>query len=407
MSFDVQKIRQDFPILQQRVRDNKTLVYLDNAATGQKPQAMIDAIIQYYQWNNANVHRGIHCLGERATLAYEGARETVQHFLNAKHSEEVVFVRGTTEAINLVAYCFGQAEVHAGDEIVITAMEHHANIVPWQVICEQKGATLKVVPITPEGDIDLKTFEDILTSNTKLVAFTHVSNTLGTINPVEDMIAIAKQKGIPTLLDGAQAAPHMKVDVQALDCDFYVFSGHKCFGPTGIGVLYAKSPWLERLPPYQTGGSMIEQVTFGKTTYTKPPHKFEAGTPNIADAVGLAESLRYIEALTWDAVEAYEHALAIYLCEALKAVPGLKMIGDPKCFVGVASFVFKDIHAHDVASILDAEGIAVRVGHHCTMPLMDFYKVPATVRASISFYNTREEVDALVDGLQKVNEVFA
>ncbi|GJM07284.1 MAG: cysteine desulfurase [marine bacterium B5-7] len=406
MTFNVNTLRKDFPILSQRVRGGQPLVYLDNAATTQKPHAVINAISEYYRMNNANVHRGIHCLGERATAAYEGARETVSRFLQAKHSDEIVFTRGTTESINLVAHCFEKAVLQAGDEVLISMMEHHANIVPWQQACAATGATLKVIPITEAGELDYDVFADMLNEKTKLLALTHVSNTLGTINDVKMCIDKAKEKNIPVLLDGAQAAPHMAINVQDLDCDFYVFSGHKIFGPTGIGVLYAKSDWLDRLPPYQTGGSMIETVSFEETTFAKAPHKFEAGTPNIADAVGLAAAIDYLQTLDWTLVRAYESGLANYLHTQLRQVYKLNLLGDAKNKVGVASFVFDEIHAHDVGAILDDAGIAVRVGHHCTMPLMQFYDVPATVRASVCFYNTMEEVDALVDGLEKVKKVF-
>jgi cysteine desulfurase/selenocysteine lyase len=405
-SFDVQKVRDDFPILKTTVH-GKPLVYLDNAATSQKPQAVIDATTRYYSADNSNIHRGVHLLSQRATTQYEDARIKVQNFINAAHSQEVIFVRGTTEAINLVVNTYGRANVRAGDEILITTMEHHSNIVPWQILCEEKGATLRVVPINDEGDLILEEFDKLLNSRTKLVSLAHVSNALGTINPVRRIIESAHSLGVPVLLDGAQAAPHTKINVQALDCDFYAFSGHKLFGPTGIGVLYGKSQLLDAMPPYQGGGDMIATVTFDKTTYNTLPYKFEAGTPNIAGTIALGTAIDYVNQIGLDNIANYEHELLAYGTEALSQVPGLRLIGTAKEKASVFSFVLEGIHPHDVGTILDREGIAVRTGHHCTMPLMNRLGIPATSRASLAFYNTKDEIDALVAGIHKVKEVFA
>jgi cysteine desulfurase/selenocysteine lyase len=404
--FDVQKLRRDFPILRQRIH-GRTLVYLDNAATSQKPQVVIDAICRYYERDNANIHRGVHFLSEHATEEYEGARRTVQQFLNAADASEIIFVRGATEAINLVAQTYGRTNVHAGDEVFITAMEHHSNIVPWQILCEEKNARLRVAPISDSGELLLEDFEKLLGPRTKIVALTHISNALGTINPVWRIIEMARRWNIPVLVDGAQAVPHLKVDVQALDCDFYVFSGHKLYGPTGIGVLYGKSALLEAMPPYQGGGDMISSVTFEKTIYNKLPYKFEAGTPHVAGAIGLGAAIEYVNGLGMDNIAAYEHELLAYATEAVSTIPGIRVIGTAKEKAGVLSFLLDTIHPHDIGTILDQEGIAIRTGHHCAQPVMQRLGITATARASFAFYNTREEVDALVEGIQKVREVFA
>jgi cysteine desulfurase/selenocysteine lyase len=403
--FDVEKVRHDFPILQQKVH-GRTLVYLDNAATSQKPQVVIDAILRYYALNNANIHRGVHFLSERATEEYEGARRTVQGFLNAVEANEIIFVRGATEAINLVAQTYGRAQVHAGDEVLITAMEHHSNIVPWQILCEEKGARLRVAPITDSGELLLEDLGNLLGPRTKIVAMTHVSNALGTINPVQKVIEMAHQWNIPVLIDGAQAVPHLQVDVQALDCDFYVFSGHKVYGPTGIGAMYGKSALLDRMPPYQGGGDMISSVTFEKTTYNKLPYKFEAGTPHVAGAIGLGEAIEYANDLGMDNVAAYEHELLAYATESVSAISGVRLIGTAREKAGVLSFLLDGVHPHDIGTVLDQEGVAIRTGHHCAQPVMQRFGIAATARASFALYNTREEVDALVEGILKVREVF-
>jgi cysteine desulfurase/selenocysteine lyase len=381
-------------------------VYLDSAATTQKPQAVIDALVHYYTHDNANVHRGVHALSERATRAYEGARERVRRFLNARDTKEVIFVRGCTEAINLVAQTFGRSKVGAGDEVLITAMEHHSNIVPWQMLCQQQGATLKVVPVDERGDLRLEEVEKLLTPRTRLFALTHVSNALGTVNPVRELVRQAHLRGVPVLVDGAQAVPHFPVDVQALDCDFYTFSGHKAFGPTGIGVLYGKAALLEAMPPWQGGGDMILTVTMEKTVYNRLPYRFEAGTPDIAGAVGLGAALEYLERVGMEAIWAHDRELLEYGARALESVPGVKLLGRGRERSGVLSFVMEDVHAHDIGTILDREGIAVRAGHHCAQPLLSCFGVVATARASLALYNTREDVDALVRGLHKVREVF-
>ena len=403
--FDVEKVRHDFPILQQKVH-GRTLVYLDNAATSQKPQVVIDAILRYYALDNANIHRGVHFLSERATEEYEGARRTVQGFLNAAEANEIIFVRGATEAINLVAQTYGRTQVHAGDEVLITAMEHHSNIVPWQILCEEKGARLRVAPITDSGELLLEDLGNLLGPRTKIVAMTHVSNALGTINPVQKVIEMAHQWNIPVLIDGAQAVPHLQVDVQALDCDFYVFSGHKVYGPTGIGAMYGKSALLDRMPPYQGGGDMISSVTFEKTTYNKLPYKFEAGTPHVAGAIGLGEAIEYANDLGMDNVAAYEHELLAYATESVSAIPGVRLIGTAREKAGVLSFLMDSVHPHDIGTVLDQEGVAIRTGHHCAQPVMQRFGIAATARASFALYNTREEVDALVEGILKVREVF-
>ncbi len=397
-------VRTDFPILEQDVH-GKALVYLDNAATSQKPRPVIDAITRYYETTNANVHRGVHTLSVRATELYEGAREKSRAFINAAEAAEIVFVRGTTEAINLVASSFG-ARVRAGDEVVISAMEHHSNIVPWQMLCQRSGAVLKVIPIDRRGEIRMDEYRKLLNERTRIVAVSHVSNSLGTVNPVAEMISLAHERRIPVLIDGAQAVPHFRVDVRALDADFYAFSGHKMFGPTGVGVLYARKSLLESMPPYQGGGDMIASVTFEKTTYNVLPHRFEAGTPDIAGVVGLGAAIDYIQALGYEAIESYENELVAYAVDKLSSVAGITLVGTPAHRAGVVAFTIDGVHPHDAGMILDHEGIAIRAGHHCTQPVMDFFQVPATNRASFAFYNTRGEVDRLVNALSKVREVF-
>ena len=403
--FDVKRVRRDFPILETTVH-GKPLVYLDNAATSQKPRAVIDAIRRFYEEECANTHRGVHTLSMRATADYEGARARIASFIGAAEAREVIFVRGTTEGINLVANTFARARVGRGDEVLITTMEHHSNIVPWQMLCESTGARLRVVPIDDDGEIDLHEFEKCLNARTKLVSIVHVSNSLGTINPVREMIARAHGRGVPVLVDGAQAVQHLPVDVRALDCDFYVFSGHKIYGPTGIGVLYGKAALLEAMPPWQGGGDMIASVTFEKTTYNVIPHKFEAGTPHIAGGIGLGAAIDYLGALGLESVAAHEEDLLRYATEAVAEIPGLRIIGTAREKASVLSFVLGDIHPHDIGTVLDQEGIAIRTGHHCTQPVMERFGVPATARASFAFYNTREEVDALVAGLRRVLEVL-
>ncbi|MBI2458049.1 MAG: cysteine desulfurase [candidate division NC10 bacterium] len=406
VGFGVERIRQDFPALQVRVH-GKPLVYLDNAATSQKPQVVIDRITRYYLSENSNIHRGVHFLSDLATQAYESTRDRVRQFLNAAHDREIIFTRGTTEGINLVAHSFGRSRVRAGDEVVISAMEHHSNIVPWQMLREEKGATLRVIPVNDAGELLLEEYERLLCDRTRLVAVTYVSNALGTVNPVKQMIATAHRRGIPVLVDGAQAAPHLAVDVQDLDCDFYAFSGHKLCGPTGIGILYGKADLLESMPPYQGGGDMISAVTFEKTLYNSLPYKFEAGTPHIAGVIGLGAAIEYVQRIGLPRIAAYEADLLAYGTELLSAIPGLRIIGTAKEKASVLSFVLDGIHAHDTGTILDHEGIAIRAGHHCAMPVMKRFGVSATARASLAFYNTREELDALAKGLHKVIEVFA
>ena len=403
---DVEKVRKDFPILHQEVR-GKPLVYLDSAATAQKPRAVIDAISRYYLEDNANVHRGVHLLSERATEAYEGAREKVRRFIGAAHAHEIVFLRGTTEAINLVAQTYGRSRVSQGDEILLTILEHHSNIVPWQMLCEEKGAALRVAPMDDEGQLRLDELEKLIGPRTRLVALGHVSNALGTIHPVREIVALAHRRGVPVLLDGAQAAPHLAIDVQQIGCDFYAFSGHKLFGPTGIGVLYGKSELLEEMRPWQGGGDMISSVSFEKTTWNKLPHKFEAGTPDIAGAIGLGAAIDYVSGVGLDKIAAHEHELLGYATEALRTVPGLRLFGTAKQKAAVLSFLLGDVHPHDVGTVLDREGVAIRTGHHCAQPLMRRLGVAATARASLAFYNRREDVDALVKALHKVREVFA
>lgn len=403
--FDVERARRDFPILARQVR-GRPLTYLDTAATAQKPRQVIDAVSGFYAEENANVHRGVHYLSERATEAFEGARGKVQRFLNARSEREIIFVRGTTEGVNLVAQTYGRRNVGAGDEVLITALEHHSNLVPWQMLCEEKGAALKVAPINEQGELLLGELEALLSPRTRLLAISHVSNALGTINPVRRVMELAHQRGIPVLVDGAQAAGHFPVDVQALDCDFYVLSGHKMYGPTGIGVLYGREALLEKMPPYQGGGDMILSVTFEKTVYNRLPYRFEAGTPDVAGAVGLGAAMDYLEGLGREAVAAYEHDLLAYGTQRLSELPGLRLIGTAREKAGVLSFVLEDIHPHDIGTILDREGIAIRTGHHCAQPLMQRFGLAATARASLGLYNTRQDIDALVAGLAKVREVM-
>ncbi len=404
-SFDVGKVRQDFPVLKQKVH-GKPLVYLDNAATSQKPQVVIDAIYRYYSEENSNIHRGVHFLSERATEAYEQARANAQRFLNASNTREIVFVRGTTEGINLVAQSYGRTFLKEGDEIIISAMEHHSNIVPWQMLCEQVSARLRVIPINHDGELLVDEYKKLLSERTKLVSVAHVSNSLGTINPIKQIVEIAHSWNVPVLVDGAQAAPHMKVDVQDLKCDFYVFSGHKLYGPTGIGVLYGKEHLLEAMPPYQGGGDMISLVTFEKTHYNVLPFKFEAGTPHIAGGIGLGVAIDYLDRTGLEAAAAYEQELLVYATQALCAIDGISIIGTAKEKASVLSFVLEGVHPHDIGTILDQQGVAIRAGHHCAMPVMQRFGVPATARASFAFYNTKEDVDALVGAIYKVIEVF-
>jgi cysteine desulfurase/selenocysteine lyase len=403
--FDVDAVRRDFPILSRSVH-GKPLVYLDNGATSQKPRAVIDAVARYYLEENANIHRGVHFLSEQATTAYEDARRKVQSFINAGHREEIIFVRGTTEAINLVAQSHGRNFLKAGDEIIVSAVEHHSNIVPWQMLCGQTGARLRVIPINHDGELVLEEYRRLLNDKTKFVSVAHVSNALGTVVPVKEIVAAAHEREIPVLLDGAQAVPHLVVDVQELDCDFYAFSGHKMFGPTGVGVLYGRRELLDAMPPYQGGGDMISLVTFEKTHYNVLPYKFEAGTPNIAGGIGLGAAIDYLQRLPWEQVLAHEGDLLAYATEKLAAIDGLRIIGTAKEKAGVLSFVFDHIHAHDVGTILDQEGVAVRAGHHCAMPVMQRFGVPATTRASFAFYNTREEIDVLAQAIHRALEVF-
>ncbi len=397
--------RHHFPLLRQRV-NGKPLVYFDNAATSQKPQIVIDTIMRYYMEENSNIHRGVHYLSERATQAYEGVREKVRRFINAASTKEIIFVRGTTEGVNLVAYSYGRTHVGPGDEVVISAMEHHSNIVPWQILCNEKGAKLRVIPINDDGEIILEEFEKILNERTKIVSLVHVSNALGTINPIKRMVAMAHARGVPVMIDGAQAVPHMKVDVRDLDCDFYTFSSHKMFGPTGIGVLYGRESFLDAMPPYQGGGDMIKSVTFEKTIYNDLPHKFEAGTPSIASGMGLGAAVDYINQINLDAVAAFEHDLLVYATDSLLKIPRVRIIGRAKEKAAVLSFVIDGIHPHDIGTVLDMEGVAIRTGHHCAQPVMQRFGVPATARASFAFYNTKEEVDILAKGVEKVIEVL-
>ena len=405
-AYDVELIRQDFPILHQEIH-GRPLVYLDNSATSQKPKSVIEAISTYYQRDNANVHRGVHELSERATSAYENAREACASFLNAPDSREIVFTRQATEAINLVAHTWGRENLGPEDEVLISAMEHHSNIVPWQIVCQQTGASLRVIPVTESGELDLDQFDSLLTEKTKLLSIVHVSNALGTVNPVVDLTARAHAVGARVLIDGAQSTPHSPVDVQALGCDFFVFSGHKVYGPTGIGALWAKLELLETMPPYQSGGEMIQTVSFEKSTYHHVPHKFEAGTPNIQGAVGLHAAIDYVRALGLEAIAAHEHQLLQYATEALSAIPGLRIIGQARDKAGIVSFVIDGAHAHDVGTIVDSQGVAIRVGHHCTMPLHEHFGLAATARASFGLYNTTGEIDVLVEAIGKAQKMLA
>jgi cysteine desulfurase/selenocysteine lyase len=402
--WDLTAVRRDFPILEQRVY-GRPLAYLDNAATAQKPRRVIEAISRFYRCDNANVHRGVHALAERATADYEAARERVRAFINAASGREIVFVRGATEAINLLAHGLGQG-MRAGDEVVLTTMEHHANIVPWQLLRERAGIRLRVLPVTPAGELELDRLADLLNERTRLLALTEVSNVLGTVNPVAEIVRAAHAHGVAVLIDGAQAVPHRRVDVQALDCDYYCFSAHKMFGPTGIGVLYGKEVRLEALPPFLGGGEMIRRVSFERTLFADPPQRFEAGTQHIAGAVGLAAAIGYLQDLDRQAAEAHEQALLSYATARLRELPGLRIIGEASHKAAVISFLLQGVHAHDLGTILDRRGVAVRTGHHCAMPLLDFYGVPATTRASLAFYNTHEEVDQLVEAIRDARAVL-
>jgi cysteine desulfurase / selenocysteine lyase len=404
--FDVERVRADFPLLAQRVADGRPLVYLDNAATTQKPRQVIDAIGRFYAEDNANIHRGVYDLCERATRLYEGARTRSARFLNAADAREIVFVRGTTEAVNLVAQSFCRPQLGRGDEVLVSAIEHHSNIVPWQMICEERGATLRVIPMNERGELVLDDLEALLGPRTRMLAVTHVSNALGTVNPVKEIVARAHARGVPVLVDGAQAVAHFRVDVRDMGCDFYTVSGHKVFGPTGVGLLYGRLDLLEAMPPYQGGGDMIRSVSFAGTTYAAPPARFEAGTPNIAGAVGLAAALEYVEALDWEAAVTHEAELLAHATQALSAVRGLRIVGTAAEKVGVVSFVLEGAHAHDVGTIVDQDGIAVRTGHHCAQPVMEFFGIPATARASFALYNTHAEVDALAAAVARVREVL-
>ena len=402
---DVARIREDFPILKTMV-NGKPLVYLDNAATSQKPQAVLDTLNRYYTEENSNIHRGVHYLSQVATKDYEDARAKVRSFLNAPDDKQIIFVRGATEGINLVAGSYGRQNVGAGDEVIVTAMEHHSNIVPWQILCQEKGASLKVIPINDDGELLLDEYEKLLSPRTKLVSVVHISNSLGTINPMEQIIEMAHARGVPVLVDGAQSAPHMPIDVQKLDCDFFVFSGHKVYGPTGIGALYGKMDLLESMPPYQGGGDMIKSVSFEKTSYNDLPYKFEAGTPNIAGVIGLGAAIDYLNGLGMDITRAHEDSLLEYGTERLSNISRVRLIGTAANKASILSFVMDGVHPHDIGTILDSEGIAIRAGHHCTQPLMERFGIPATARASLAFYNTEEEIDLLVRGIDKVIEVF-
>jgi len=405
-NWDVEKIRKDFPVLSQTV-NGKPLVYLDNAASSQVPQCVIDRTSKYLAEEHSNIHRGVHYLSQHATTAYEAAREKVKRFINAPDVKECIFVRGTTEGINLVAYSYGKRFIEPGDEILVSQMEHHSNIIPWQQVANERGAWVTMIPMNERGEIIIEEYENLLNERTKMVAVAHVSNSLGTVNPIKEMIATAHKFGVPVCVDAAQSVPHFPVDVQDLDADFYVFSGHKMFGPTGSGVVYGKRDWLDRMPPYQTGGGMIRSVSFEGTTFAPIPEKFEAGTPAIAAGIGLGAAIDYINAIDFEAAAAYEHELLEYATERLAGIPGVKIIGTAAKKASVLSFTVEDVHPHDIGTILDQQGIAVRAGHHCAQPTMQFFEVPATARASFAFYNTREEVDKLADAVQKVIEVFA
>ncbi len=405
-SFDVEKLRADFPILSTLSR-GKPLVYLDNAATSQKPRSVIEATSRYYESQNANIHRGVYQLSETATAMYEGVRAKAADWIHANDPREVIYVRSTTEAINLVASSWGRANLNAGDEVLISAMEHHSNIVPWQLIAEERGARVRVIPMSRDGELLLDQAAALLTPRTKMLAVAHVSNSLGTINPIRELVALARERGVPVLVDGAQAAPHMPIDVQQLGCDFYTVSGHKIFGPTGIGLLWGRASLLDAMPPYQGGGDMIRSVTFEKTTFAPLPAKFEAGTPNIAGVAGLGAAIDYLAALPWAAVHAHERDLHDYAVEQLCDIPGVTIVGRAKQKASVVSFTLDGVHPHDVGTIVDQHGVAVRTGHHCTQPVMDFLGIPATTRASFAFYNTRAEADVLAEAVRAVQKVFA
>ncbi len=404
--FDVEKVRADFPVLQQQI-NGKPLAYLDNGATSQKPQAVIDELVRYYTTENSNVHRGVHTLSQNATEDYEGARAKVKRLLNAADDHEIIFTRGTTDSINIVAQSLGRHNFNPNDEVIVSNMEHHSNIVPWQMLREEKGVVLRVVPIDESGELLMDEYERMLSARTKLVSITHVSNALGTILPVAQIIEMAHAQGVPVMLDGAQAVPHLPVDVRKLDCDFYVFSGHKLFGPTGIGVLYGKAELLEAMPPVQGGGDMIKSVTFERTIYNDLPYKFEAGTPNIAGAIGLGAAIDYVQSIGFESFAAHEEDLLEYGAKALEQIGGLRIIGTSPRKAGILSFVMDDIHPHDIGTILDSEGVAVRTGHHCAQPVMQRFQIPATVRASMAMYNTKEDIDALVRAIDRVIEVFS
>ncbi len=403
--YNIKNIREDFPALHQLIYQ-KPLVYLDNAATTQKPSCVIQTLKNYYEIQNSNIHRGVHYLSQQATTAFEEVRKTVQVFMNAPHSHEIIFTRGTTESINLVASSFTKKFLKKGDKILISAMEHHSNIVPWQIACEEKNAQLNVIPMDKNGELCLDEFEKMLTDNVKLIAVTHISNALGTVNPMKEIIKRAHQKNIPVLVDGAQSAPHIKIDVQDLDCDFYCFSGHKVYAPMGIGILFGKEKWLNEMPPYQGGGEMIKEVTFNKTTYNELPFKFEAGTPNVGDALGLASAITYLNNIGLEQIHRYEDELLAYANKRLLEIEGLRFIGNAKEKKGVASFLVGNIHPYDLGTILDKLGIAVRTGHHCAQPIMEYYKIPGTVRASFALYNTKEEVDILIEGIKKAKNML-
>lgn len=405
MPFDVQKIRADFPILKQTVH-GKPLVYFDNAATSQKPQVVIDALNSYYTTTNSNIHRGVHFLSSKATKLYEDSRSEIKRFINAADEKEIIFVRGTTEAINLVAYSYGRKFIRHGDEVIISEMEHHSNIVPWQILCEETGAVLKVIPINDKGELIMEAYQKLLSPKTKLVSVAHVSNALGSVNPVKQIIDMAHAVGAKVLIDGAQAIAHTTVDVRALGCDFYAFSGHKMYGPTGVGVLYGKRDLLEAMPPFQGGGDMIKSVSLTKTTYNDLPYKFEAGTPNIADNIALGDAIRYMESVGIENAARHEHELLVYATSAISEVRGIRLIGTAAKKTGVLSFIMDGVHAHDVGTILDQEGVAIRTGHHCAQPVMECFKIEATSRASFAMYNTKEEVDTFIRALYKVSEVF-
>ena len=404
--FDVNSVRDDFPILKQQVNGNR-LVYLDNGATSQKPQSVIDAIVEYYETTNSNVHRGVHTMSQQATDGYEGARSKVRKFLNASKDKEIIFTRNTTEGVNLVAHSYGRKNIGPGDDIIVSNMEHHSNIVPWQMLCEENGANLKVVPIDDSGELVMDEYQKLLSPRTKLVSITHVSNALGTILPAKQIVQMAHSYSAPVLLDGAQAVPHMPVDVQDLDCDFYVFSGHKLFGPTGIGILYGKENYLESMPPFLGGGDMIKSVTFEKTLYNDLPYKFEGGTPDISGAIGLGAAIDYVNSLGFDQITAHEDALLQYGTEALESIAGVHIVGTAARKAGILSFVMDMAHPHDIGTILAEQGIAIRTGHHCAQPVMQRFQIPATARASLAFYNTKEDIDALVKGIDRVIEVFS